>query len=99
MLAFGGKCLQVISAEEIANRLRKEDIPLFEVEKAGYPREIVELGRNVMAGHGVVRVEDWVVWRSGWRSGGGTKRMVLHWTLRMMSHSFLNRCVLWRQQR
>jgi hypothetical protein len=58
VVAFGGKSLQVISAEKIANKLREEDIPLSEVEKAGYPREILELVQNVMAGHGVERVED-----------------------------------------
>jgi hypothetical protein len=58
VVAFGGKSLQVISAEKIANKLREEDIPLSEVEKAGYPREILELVQNLMAGHGVERVED-----------------------------------------
>ncbi|CAB9518227.1 expressed unknown protein (Partial), partial [Seminavis robusta] len=55
--AFGGKTLQELSAAAIANRLRAEGIPVVKVEKAGYPEEVVELVKNLMGGHGVMRVD------------------------------------------
>jgi len=58
LVAFGGKSLQVISAEKIAIQLRDEGIPLAAVEKAGYPREILDMVQNVMAGSGIERVVD-----------------------------------------
>ena len=54
---FGGKTLQEMSAEAIATRMRSEGIPLAEAQKAGYPDDLLELVRNLLAGHGVARVE------------------------------------------
>jgi hypothetical protein len=56
--AFGGNSQQVISAKKIADQMREQNIPLSAVEKVGYPREILELIQNVMAGHGIERVEE-----------------------------------------
>ena len=55
--AFGGQSLQELAAASIAQRLVAEAIPVSEVQKAGYPADIVELVKNLMAGHGVKRFD------------------------------------------
>lgn len=56
--SFGGQPLQSLAAASIADRLRAEEIPVSEVKKAGYPDDVVEMVRNLMAGHGVKRVDN-----------------------------------------
>ncbi|KAL3905136.1 MAG: hypothetical protein SGARI_004602 [Bacillariaceae sp.] len=56
--AFGGKTLQELAAAEIANRLREDDIPIAEIQKAGYPKEVLGAVRNILAGYGMERVEE-----------------------------------------
>ena len=50
--AFGGKTLQEQVASVIAQRLAEDNIPVVELQKAGYPKDIIELVREVMGGHG-----------------------------------------------
>lgn len=56
--AFGGKSLQEMSAAAIAARLRSHTIPLAELKRAGYPGDVVDLVRNLVAGYGVKRFEE-----------------------------------------
>ena len=53
---FGGKSLQTIAAESIAERLVKDEIPIVALKEAGYPSDFVSLVQSTIAGYGMARV-------------------------------------------
>jgi len=49
---YGGNTLQEYIAANIASRFLEQSIPVEELAKSAYPREIVDLVRNTMGGYG-----------------------------------------------
>ena len=52
---FGGKSLKELAAAEIADRLRNDDIPITELQKTGYPQEIISAVQGILGGYGMER--------------------------------------------
>lgn len=50
---FGGKTLQEITAVSIAEQLRADNVPIGEVRKAGFPRDVLDLVQAMIGAHGM----------------------------------------------